>query len=468
VDVRAGPELPRRVLNADRQQYAIQSSTPISSVAAITPNAIATRSPGLLKSIAVLVRIVVSTAALAGVGGLVSCTEPTVPARRYPVLEDVGQSDWQSVSAGEDHTCALKRDGSAYCWGSNQYGQLGITHSDTTCGTGANKFPCSPTPQPVPGTAKFISISAGQRHTCAITTQREAFCWGANDQSQLGGFAGTGPTPVKVQSSLPWAEVSAGSTHSCGVRSDGALFCWGQGNRGQIGDGTFFNSALPSRVGIPAPVATVSTGDARTCARTTIGTVYCWGAVWTATQSGLELSRSQTTPQLVPGAPAMSLLSVGSFTTCGADISGFAYCWEANPRGEIGNGTRVGSTTPLRISSDLDFVQLSAGIVQSCGIVSSGAAYCWGDNSFGELGIPIAEMVERCGDGTLPCTTTPIPVLGRQSFTEISTGFGSHTCGVTTRGNLYCWGLGVSGQRGDGTISNGVTTPALVVEPRSE
>jgi alpha-tubulin suppressor-like RCC1 family protein len=158
-------------------------------------------------------------------------------------------------------------------------------------------------------------------------------------------------------------------------------------------------------------------------------------------------------------------LSVGSFTTCGSDASGFAYCWEANPRGEMGTGTEEGSTTPLRVATDLAFVQLSAGIVQTCGVVNNGAGYCWGDDSFGQLGVLPSVLVERCGVQLLPCSTKPIPVFGRQRFTEISTGFGNHTCGVSARGNLYCWGLGASGQRGDGTASLFVTIPILIREP---
>jgi alpha-tubulin suppressor-like RCC1 family protein len=158
----------------------------------------------------------------------------------------------------------------------------------------------------------------------------------------------------------------------------------------------------------------------------------------------------------------MAWLSVGSFTTCGAGVSGYAYCWEANPRGEVGDGTEEGSLTPRRVVSELEFVQVSAGIVQTCGVVTSGAGYCWGDNTFGQLGTSPSLLVERCGAQQLPCSRTPTPVFGRQHFTEISTGFGSHSCGVTTRGNLYCWGLGVSGQRGDGTASYAVSFPVMV------
>jgi alpha-tubulin suppressor-like RCC1 family protein len=399
-------------------------------------------------------------------GSIVSCTEPTAAPLRFPLLEDDARGDWQSVSVGADHSCGLKTNGNVYCWGSNKFGQLGIPRNDTLCGTGPAKFGCSLSPQLVQSSVKFTAVSAGQRHTCAITTQREAFCWGANDQNQAGGFGSNSPTPARVQGALPWTQISAGYTHSCAVRSDGALFCWGQSERGEIGNGSLFNSSLPARVALTEPVASVSAGQSRTCARTTVGRVYCWGAIWTSRQSGLELSRTQTTPQLVPGSPSMSTISVGTFTTCGADFTGFGYCWEANPRGSIGDGTLEGSVTPKRIAGDLEFVQLSAGIVQTCGVTTNGAGYCWGDDSFGQLGVVFSQLLERCADGTLPCTTRPIPVVGRQAFVEISTGLGSHTCGVTTRGNLYCWGLGVSGQRGDGTMSPGVFTPLTVVEPK--
>jgi alpha-tubulin suppressor-like RCC1 family protein len=161
----------------------------------------------------------------------------------------------------------------------------------------------------------------------------------------------------------------------------------------------------------------------------------------------------------------MAVISVGSFSTCGIAVTGAAYCWEGNPRGEMGTGTQDGSTTPVPVSGALSFVQISEGIVQTCGVTSNGAGYCWGDDTFGELGVLPTLLVETCGGSQLFCSKVPVAVFGRQHFTEISTGFGSHTCGVTVVGNLYCWGLGVSGQRGDGTAANAVSTPTLVKEP---
>ncbi len=404
-----------------------------------------------------------SGAALVATLVVAACSEPTTSVRRFPVLDDLGSSDWASVSVGGEHTCALKTDGSAYCWGSNQFGQLGVSHTDTTCGSLNARYSCATIPQLVQAGLQFASISAGQQHTCAITRTREAYCWGSNENGQVSDFGNGGAALTKVASGLPWTQITAGFSHTCAVRSDGLLVCWGSNDRGQLGNGGLLPGT--TRPLITGPIAAASAGQSRTCARTTVGVVYCWGAVWTERSSGLELSRTQLTPQLVPGAPALAWLSVGSFTTCGADVSGFAYCWEANPRGEMGNGTQDGSLVPVRVASDLAFVQLSAGIVQTCGVDIAGAGYCWGDDSFGELGALPSLLVERCGGQVLPCATKPVGVIGRQRFIEISTGFGSHTCGVTTRGNLYCWGLGQSGQRGDGTEASAVATPALVVEP---
>jgi alpha-tubulin suppressor-like RCC1 family protein len=441
--------------------------TPNSNVAAMIPNASAGCRPRRLRStLSPCLWTLRAVALLAGAVLVVSCNETSAPILRYPLLDEVGQSDWQTVSAGAEHTCALKTDGTAYCWGSNQYGQLGTTATDTMCVNAGVTYPCADRPTLVSTSLKFLSISAGQRHTCAITTARDAYCWGGNDQGQLAGASPDGPELHLVPTTLPWTQISAGYAHTCAVRSDGALYCWGQNDRGQLGNAALTGTSTPLRVSIANPIASVSTAQGRTCARTTTGVVYCFGAIWVVRQAGNELQRSQPAPVVVSAAPAMSTVSIGSFTSCGLDLAGFAYCWEANQRGQIGDGTVQGDTMPTRVATKLQFVQLSAGIVQTCGVTTGGVGYCWGDDGFGELGVPNAQIAERCGDTLIMCSTKPIAVLGRQSFTEISTGLGSHTCGVTTRGNLYCWGFGTSGQRGDATIRGSVTTPISVAPPK--
>ena len=439
----------------------------ISTVATTIPKIIAARSAvfpprSFMPSLS---PIVVRMAGAIAVALLAACSEPTTSIRRFAVLDDLGSGDWQTVTVGVEHSCGIKTTGDAFCWGNNQFGQLAVARIDTTCGSEKSPYRCSLSPQAVQPGAKFTSISSGSRHTCAITVAREAFCWGSNEAGQVGDFAFTGPTLTKVPGSLGWAQISAGATHTCAVRTDGALFCWGANDRGQLGNGGFAGNTGLARVPISAPVAYVSAGQQHTCARTTAGAVFCWGAIWTGRENGLEITRSQPTPLPVPGAPALASLSVGAFTTCGADASGFAYCWEANPRGEMGNGTEDGSITPQRVATDLEFVQVSSGIVQTCGVVTSGAGYCWGDDTFGQLGVSPSLLVDHCGSQRLPCSKVPVAVGGRQLFTEISTGPGSHSCGVTTLGNLYCWGLGLSGQRGDGTALYAISVPIQVKDP---
>ena len=394
---------------------------------------------------------------------LAGCTEPIAPARRFPVLTDDGRGNWASVSVGGDHTCALKNDGTAYCWGSNRDGQLGTAQSDTVCGRDTNRYPCTLVPRRVDTDLTFLSISAGLRHTCAISTAHLAYCWGANDDGQVADFAAGGPGIVQIPATFPFSQISAGATHSCAVRADGALFCWGANDRGQLGTSAIVGGMV--RVFLGAPVAAVSAGQERTCARTINGIVSCWGATWFDRENGLEMTRSVFTPTAVPAATAMSSISVGSFTTCGVDFQARAYCWEANPRGELGDGSQNGAIIPRAVLGGLSFVQVSSGIVQTCGIATNGAGYCWGDDSFGQLGIHPSLLAERCGTQNLPCATTPVAITGLQKFVDLSTGFGSHACGVTTNGNLYCWGLGVSGQRGDGSEFGGIATPLRVVEP---
>src|SRR5262245_54652470 len=192
-------------------------------------------------------RLLLRAFLIAGTLALAACTEATAPPLGFLVLDDVGGSDWQSVSVGGDHSCALKTDGRAFCWGSNRSYQLGVIEADTICGSENAPFDCSTKPTAVQPTVRFAAISVGMRHTCAITVDREAYCWGGNELGQVSDVAPTGPTPVKIGGALGWTQISAGETHSCAVRTDGALFCWGANDRGQLGNGRVGSISGPVR-----------------------------------------------------------------------------------------------------------------------------------------------------------------------------------------------------------------------------
>ncbi len=379
---------------------------------------------------------------------------PTVP-----TLDESGAAGFAAVSVGRDHSCALDGAGRAYCWGSDTYDQLGHPPTATCDTTPAGG--CALSAEPVSTPLAFRAISAGAVHTCALAQDQTAYCWGSNVDGALGVAAPDAPVPAPVSGGLTFVSISAGYSHTCAVAAGGAAYCWGANDRGQLGTGDTIPRAVPTAVAGGQPFLSVSAGQQRTCGVTAANAVLCWGNIWTYRSNGLEYSREQLLPQTVPAAPALQSLSVGTFTTCG--VSGqAAYCWEANPYGEMGDGTTDGSLTPVPVSGGLSFAAVSAGIIQTCGITVDGAAYCWGNDTFGQLGVSSGTLSARCGTQSLPCAETPVRVIGWRQFTSISTGLGNHVCGVTTDTNIYCWGLAQSGQLGYGGLIGATSQPLKV------
>lgn len=155
-----------------------------------------------------------------------------------------------SVTAGGEHTCAIASDSTAYCWGNFDHGRLGIGAS---IGQRLVKGHQS-SPAPVDGRMTFRSLSAAGVHTCGVTTGGKAYCWGDNLEGRLGtggGLLGARQwdgKPSAVEGELKFTMVSAGDYHSCGVTSDGAVYCWGGNAEGQLGNGTTKGKGKPVRV----------------------------------------------------------------------------------------------------------------------------------------------------------------------------------------------------------------------------
>jgi Alpha-tubulin suppressor and related RCC1 domain-containing proteins len=148
-----------------------------------------------------------------------------------------GQLTFALVSAGGFHACGLTTGGLAYCWGWNEFGQLG------SGGPGGSSL----TPRLVDGGLTFATLSAGNRHTCGVTPAGVGYCWGENFTGMLGtGTTSNSSAPAPVAGGLIFATISAGRFHSCGVTTTGAAYCWGGG--GAIGDGTDLGRLVPTRV----------------------------------------------------------------------------------------------------------------------------------------------------------------------------------------------------------------------------
>lgn len=190
-----------------------------------------------------------------------------VGASRIPVLVS-GSLHFQSIDAGQYHACGLVDSGEAYCWGSDFEGQLGDS---------AAAFE-SRTPVLVHGGLKFASVIAGFTHSCGIPLAGSAYCWGNNSYGQLGIGPYTGPTsvPAPVFGGIVFESVNANGDNTCGL-SGGITFCWGDNTHGQIGDSTTDRRGMPQGVYGPLVLRQVSEVGLHACGVAPTGRAYCWG-----------------------------------------------------------------------------------------------------------------------------------------------------------------------------------------------
>jgi len=279
-----------------------------------------------------------------------------------------------ATSAGGLHTCALTSDATnnAYCWGWNFDGQLG--NALTT----DSNIPVAVSTVGVLSGKTITAISAGYYHTCAITSEatNNAYCWGWNAVGQLGNALTTGSnTPVAVGVSSGGAligktitAISAGFRHTCAITSDvtNNAYCWGFNFDGQLGDNSTTQRNSPvavSTVGVLSgkTITVISAGNDHTCAITSDVTnnAYCWG--W---NSGGQLGNASTTNSNTPVAVGVSsggalsnkkitAISAGGFHTCAitSEATNNAYCWGFNGEGQLGNASTTGSNIPVAVST---------------------------------------------------------------------------------------------------------------------
>ena len=279
---------------------------------------------------------------------------------------------FKALSGGGGHVCGLTTAGAIYCWGHNATGQLGngtTTRSDV--------------PVPVSGGHLFAALATGGTvgsHSCAIATDSTAYCWGANHGGQLGiGTAvDSSDVPAAVSGGLKFRTLTAGGgSHTCGLTGDSVAYCWGFNDDGRIGNGTAPLSNVPVPVTGGLRFAMITAGGAHTCALSSTGTAYCWGNNSNG-QLGHGAGPNDSVPTPVSGSLTFTTLAASIFGTCGINNMGAVYCW--------GGSSPLTSGTPAPLNSQLSFSALGAGQFHACGIAASGAAYCWGNNAVGQLG----------------------------------------------------------------------------------
>jgi alpha-tubulin suppressor-like RCC1 family protein len=280
-----------------------------------------------------------------GVGQSTSRTNPA---------QVVGGNLYQSISAGYNHTCGVTNGGQLFCWGANSSGQLGT-----------GNFTAALSPIAVTGVAGlvFVQVAAGGFQTCARTNTGALYCWGNNDYGQMGdGSTTVRPTPILVNVGGPISSVSAGVFHTCALRTTGAAFCWGFGGLGELGDGNFQNRSVPTAVAGGFSFATLVSGRQATCGITTAGSAMCWGGIENITGTGTSVNRSLPTVP-VSGSNFTAIAPNMNFV-CGVATGGAGRCWGVNTLGELGIGVSGVVLAPAPVQANVLFMPPSERITR--------------------------------------------------------------------------------------------------------
>jgi hypothetical protein len=330
-------------------------------------------------------------------------------------------NDPVQIGAGDNHTCALRAAGSVWCWGANNWGQIG---ADT--GTNFNPFPVEVT-LPVGRTATRIAV--GGRAACAELDDKSMFCWGgASNNFQIGdpiaqtdvaqfAVGGAKGCAVKLGLIRCWTlgvdpgnpsqvlnlskAVGVGDLHGCGIKNTGEVHCWGENGNGQLGDGTTTDTDPTSSVqalGL-ANVEALALGKSHSCALAA-GDVWCWG-LGSEGQLGNGSVSDEQTPTPVAGLSNVDAI-YPSFTHAGARVGDRLWMWGKNDHRQTADKAQSAVTLPTEYEALSGVVDAALGDAHTCALLDSGHLVCWGGHGFGALGNGVADMGE---------TTTPTPVI---------------------------------------------------------
>ncbi len=359
------------------------------------------------------------------------------------------KNNWEYVSAGTYHTCGIE-SGALYCWGWNEYGQLGTGNNDSIF-----------VPQKIGERSDWKTVSAGFHHTCGIAGEK-VFCWGKNTFGELGDESNEDKNyPVEVALSKNWSVVSAGFSYTCGI-SGGELFCWGRNNYGQLGTGEKTTPEIDHNRNSPVKVMHgengwkhISVGISYSCGINN-GKIYCWGS---SNNGGLGLGssgyQSYNTYEPTEVYSDKYWGKISTYSHSCAITKGNLYCWGNNSYFQVGESSGKNQYSPVRVVGRVDWSHISTGGASTCGI-AGGKLYCWGYNYYGQLGNG------KSGFDTI--YDTPQMVDNGDEWKAVTTG-GKHSCGIrmaSTSDRIYdpfifCWGRNNNCQVNDSYCSDEYT-----------
>jgi alpha-tubulin suppressor-like RCC1 family protein len=355
------------------------------------------------------------------------------------------------VSTGTQFTCAVKSDGTVWCWGYNNVGQLG---NGTT--TNASR------PVQVTGLTNATQVASADTASCALKSDGTVWCWGGG---RLGNGSAAGSTvPVQVSDLTTAIQISGKFQHFCALKSDQNVVCWGWNALNIMGDSTGTDRLVPTapNPALPMGVVQVSSGVFGTSVLLSDGTVRSWGAGNNGALGNGSTTYSTSTKTAPTGLSTVSKISGGPGwgNLCAIETTGSVVkCWGLNNNGQLGIGVRAESgadywrLTPVVVSGFTSTVTaIDVGIDTPCAVLADTTLMCWGYNGDLQAGV----------SGTQVLTPTAVPNM--TGVSQVSPGY-YHSCAVLSDTTVKCWGRNTYGALGNNTTTNSVAAVSVLAPP---
>jgi len=375
-----------------------------------------------------------------------------------PVL--IQSTQLLTIASGSGHICVVTQSALVRCWGDNRQGQLGS-------GSDGNALAMNPNPMNVSGLVDVSAITLGDTHSCALQMRiGQVYCWGGNQFGQLGNTS-NGPqtnqsVPQQVVGLARVVQIVSGANHTCARQDDGGVRCWGDNRRAQIGDDTRQRAIDAHPINdLPRDVTAIAAGGNHNCALTAAGAVWCWGENTVGQVDG-NAGNSIVTPVLITGIPVANAIVLTAQQSCVLDSNGSLWCWgngavpqqiqfpsaivrirgsntsvlcavlANNNLGCMTNQNTQIVQTPLFGALDVTTTDNS-----TCVLLRAAKIVCRGDNQYGQLGATITEK-----------TKSEFVLMHLGVTVDVLAGGVAHMCALWQQGRLQCWGRNLEGQLG--------------------
>ncbi|MBX7148667.1 hypothetical protein K1X76_06235 [bacterium] len=441
---------------------------------------------------------------------LVSTTGAYADDTGFFTAQNLSDQFQNRISVGNAHSCFIKDDGVASCWGKNDFMSLGDSSYTQSY---------SARPRLVPlydNSESYVSITAGFSHTCAVTSNGHGRCWGYDAYGNNGnGFKNTlynGKKFINADTAKPVVysfenngitqnieltdilQLGAGKNHNCAVLHNGAVECWGNASNWELGNndsGTNKNYAVAvlgyhgPGVNLPNPECAntcnqscvmpnymglmVAGTNMNTCLVRLDNKIECWGTESSDApvngndtySDAVHYPQSRFVLDSITKTPLEKAFYVAasSFHVCSVvdddipgDNVGSVYCWGTNDNSQLGDNTKTDQIMAVKVAGISNATMVDCGEKFSCAVTTDGEVKCWGSQIVGRMGNGVSSEAVQF----VPSAVKTDAQTNLSNAVEVSLGF-AHACAYTNNNgvsDVYCWGQNTSGQLGNGSTAN--------------